>query len=42
MGWLLVAVVRLRDPRVRRSWARAAGMRLGRLVGSIEQGVFFP
>lgn len=41
-GWLLVAVVRLWDPAVRRSWARAAGMRVGRLVGSLEQRVFFP
>jgi glycosyltransferase involved in cell wall biosynthesis len=42
IGWLVVAVVRLGDPGVRRSWARAAGMRLGRLVGSFEHGVFFP
>ena len=42
VGWLLVSLVRLGDQRVRRSWARAAGMRIGRLVGSVEQRVFFP
>lgn len=42
LGWLAASVVRLGDARVRRSWARAAGMRLGRLLGSLEHRVFFP
>jgi glycosyltransferase involved in cell wall biosynthesis len=42
VGWLVVATLRLGDRDVRRRWVRAAGMRLGRLVGSVEQRVFFP
>jgi glycosyltransferase involved in cell wall biosynthesis len=42
LGWLLTALLRLGDRGVRRSWVRAAGMRLGRLIGSVEQRAFFP
>lgn len=41
--WLLVEVPRLlRAGPGRNQWARAAGMRLGRLSGSVSQRVFFP
>ena len=41
--WLLVHSPRLAKPGPARSeWARAAGMRLGRLAGSLGQRVFFP
>ncbi len=42
-GWLALRVPRLAwrtGPRTQ--WARAAGMRTGRLVGSIKERVFFP
>ena len=42
LGWLLVSVPSLGDPVRRHAWVRAAGVRLGRLVGSVEQRVFFP
>jgi glycosyltransferase involved in cell wall biosynthesis len=41
-AWLLVSVPRLGRPYVRRRWVRAAGVRLGRLVGSVTERVFFP
>lgn len=40
--WLLISVLRLGNPSVRRLWVRTAGLRLGRAIGSIEQRVFFP
>jgi glycosyltransferase involved in cell wall biosynthesis len=41
-AWLVVTVPRLRRTDVRRHWVRAAGVRLGRLAGSIGERVFFP
>ena len=41
-AWLVVAVVGLVRADVRRRWVRAAGVRLGRLLGSVSQHVFFP
>jgi len=41
-AWLVVAVPGLGRPGVRRRWVRAAGVRLGRLVGSVGEHVFFP
>lgn len=41
--WLVLFSPRLARPGSRRSeWARAAGMRIGRLLGSMREGVFFP
>lgn len=40
--WLAMSVPRLVHPERRIEWARTAGMRLGRLLGSLRQGVFFP
>jgi glycosyltransferase involved in cell wall biosynthesis len=41
--WLVVQAPRLVRPGdLRLEWARAAGMRTGRLVGSFREGVFFP
>ncbi len=40
--WLIVSLPLLYDRYRRMQWARAAGMRSGRLVGSIAQSVFFP
>ncbi len=41
--WLIVHSPRLARPGTPRTeWARAAGMRSGRLIGSIREGVFFP
>jgi glycosyltransferase involved in cell wall biosynthesis len=41
-AWLVVALPGLGRTDVRRRWVRAAGVRLGRLVGSVREGVFFP
>ncbi len=41
-AWLVVSVPRLGRADVRRRWVRAAGVRLGRLVGSAGERVFFP
>jgi glycosyltransferase involved in cell wall biosynthesis len=41
-AWLVVALPRLRSAEVRRQWVRAAGVRLGRLLGSATERVFFP
>jgi len=40
--WLLVKTPRLYDPKLRRRWLRVAGVRIGRLLGSLENGVFSP
>jgi GT2 family glycosyltransferase len=40
--WLAYSIPKLRQPERRIEWARAAGMRLGRLNGSLEEQVFFP
>jgi glycosyltransferase involved in cell wall biosynthesis len=41
--WLLLLCPRLLMPGSRRiEWARAAGMRSGRLIGSVKERVFFP
>lgn len=42
IGWMLLMLIRLGDRDVRRQWVRVAGMRVGRLVGSVEHRVFFP
>jgi hypothetical protein len=41
-GWLVVSIPRLGRYELRRRWVRALGMRLGRLVGSVTERVFFP
>jgi glycosyltransferase involved in cell wall biosynthesis len=41
-AWLVVSVPRLGRSDVRRRWVRSAGVRLGRLVGSVRQHVVFP
>jgi GT2 family glycosyltransferase len=41
-GWLFYALPQLRHVERRLEWARAAGMRSGRLKGSLEEKVFFP
>jgi GT2 family glycosyltransferase len=41
-AWLMVSLPRLGSAQVRRQWIRAAGVRLGRLSGSLSQRVFFP
>jgi GT2 family glycosyltransferase len=41
-AWMVAAIPTLGRADVRRHWARAAGVRLGRLAGSWEQRVFFP
>jgi GT2 family glycosyltransferase len=41
-AWLAVQTPRLYDGNVRRRWMRAAGVRVGRILGSAENGVFFP
>jgi GT2 family glycosyltransferase len=41
-GWLLLNAVRIYRPDSRTRWARVAGVRIGRIVGSIENRVFFP
>jgi hypothetical protein len=41
--WLIAAAPSLMRPGGHRlDWARAAGMRSGRLTGSVREGVFFP
>ncbi len=41
--WLALLAPRLFDPRKRNlEWARAAGMRTGRIIGSFKERVFFP
>jgi glycosyltransferase involved in cell wall biosynthesis len=40
--WLVVALPRLGGGDVRRRWVRAAGVRIGRLVGSVSEWAFFP
>lgn len=40
--WLLFSLPLLLRPDRRCEWARAAGIRLGRLAGSLREGVFFP
>jgi cellulose synthase/poly-beta-1,6-N-acetylglucosamine synthase-like glycosyltransferase len=41
-AWLVLATVALWRADVRRRWVRAAGVRLGRLAGSVTNRVFFP
>jgi glycosyltransferase involved in cell wall biosynthesis len=41
-AWLVVALPRLGRASVRRRWVRALGVRLGRLIGSVGERVFFP
>jgi GT2 family glycosyltransferase len=41
-AWLVVALPLLGRGDVRRRWVRAVGVRLGRLVGSMTEHVFFP
>ncbi len=41
-GWLVYSLPRLVQGELRIEWARAAGMRSGRLVGSLEESVLFP
>jgi len=40
--WLVVSVPRLGRRDARRLWVRAAGVRLGRLAGSVAARTFFP
>jgi glycosyltransferase involved in cell wall biosynthesis len=40
--WLVMSIPLLGQPQRRIEWARTAGMRLGRLAGSINERVFFP
>jgi GT2 family glycosyltransferase len=41
-GWLIVNAVRLYRPEDRKRWLRVAGVRIGRILGSIQSRVFFP
>jgi GT2 family glycosyltransferase len=42
-AWLLLhALGAIRNPRIRALWIRSAALRAGRLVGSIQQRVFYP
>lgn len=41
-GWIVVEIPFLFRRDVRRRWLRAAGVRLGRIIGSLENRVFFP
>ncbi len=41
-GWLMVSLPQLRRIDRRQQWVRAAGVRLGRLLGSYRERVFFP
>ena len=41
-AWLVAGLARLGRREGRREWIRAAGVRLGRIVGSFESRVFFP
>jgi len=40
--WMVLWLPRLGNPDVRRRWVRAAGVRVGRLAGSVTERVFFP
>jgi glycosyltransferase involved in cell wall biosynthesis len=40
--WLALMTPRLVQPDVREQWATIAGWRIGRLLGSLQQRVFFP
>lgn len=40
--WLVLHVPGLVDPLDRQRWVRAVGMRIGRLLGSLQTGTFFP
>jgi glycosyltransferase involved in cell wall biosynthesis len=42
IGWLIVSLPLLRERNARGAWVHGAGMRVGRLVGSVENRVFFP
>ena len=42
VGWIAASVFRLGDSDVRRQWMHAVGLRVGRVIGSAEQRVFFP
>ena len=41
-AYLIVSLPKLVDPRFRRTWARVAGWRMGRLIQSCRDFVFFP
>ncbi len=41
-GWLVMQIPRLFDPAHRRRWLRVAGVRTGRIIGSLENRVFCP
>ncbi|MFZ0666571.1 MAG: glycosyltransferase [Acidimicrobiales bacterium] len=41
-AWLLVNAFRIYRPDWRTRWSRVAGVRIGRILGSIENRVFFP
>lgn len=41
-AWLVVALPRLHRAAVRQMWVRALGVRIGRIVGSVQNRVFFP
>jgi len=40
--WLALSIPSLLNDERRNQWARTAGVRLGRLAGSVKEGVFFP
>jgi len=42
LGWIVASCLLLPNRAHRRRWMRAVGMRLGRIMGSVEQRVFFP
>ncbi len=42
IGWLIASVPLLRDRSARAPWVHGAGMRIGRVLGSLENKVFFP
>jgi glycosyltransferase involved in cell wall biosynthesis len=42
IGWLIASVPQLRDRSARAPWVHGAGMRIGRMWGSLENRVFFP
>jgi GT2 family glycosyltransferase len=41
-AWLIASLPKLRRVDIRQQWVRAAGVRLGRLSGSVKERVFFP
>lgn len=41
-GWLLANIIWIYRPEDRRRWLRVAGVRSGRILGSIQSRVFFP